>query len=585
MHDANHEASGLLPPAKVAVWVDRPQIASWQAAVLRRLRETAAADLELLVVAHPDERPANGVIPHQAHALWAHNHRPSSGWLELIHERMVEGEPLLPDPFEPVDVRSLLPDVATLELRSQRTPAPEGGYRIGVSDTDNQQLLRHSCDVLIWFGTDPADAQLTAWPRHGVWSLLSGPDRPLVNDAVGYWESMENAPATVVMLSATSVDFPRGLVLSLASSSTNVWSVRDNRAAILWRAAEQVARQLELLQRLSPPIFFARAQRQREPQVNRRVLPASSPTAGQYAQHLATKFSAKIGHKLSEMTTFNQWGLFFHLSDQLTTDFSRYRQLSPPRDRIWADPQVLERDGKYYVFVEELLYGSNRGHIAMLTIDQHGRSSAATPVLTSDCHLSYPFVFEADGEVYMVPETSDRRTVELYRCVRFPDQWELEMRLMEDVLAVDTTLCHRDGRWWLFANMVQSPGTCSWDELFLFWADDFRTQDWHPHPLNPIITDVSCARPAGRLFELNGELYRPSQNCSGWYGRGFNLARVDALTRSDYREQIVQRVLPDWRSDLRGTHTFTRTGRLTVVDAQLSRWGRPTRAHQRLSSG
>ncbi|MEN6409567.1 MAG: hypothetical protein ABFD44_07650, partial [Anaerolineaceae bacterium] len=94
---------------------------------------------------------------------------------------------------------------------------------------------------------------------------------------------------------------------------------------------------------------------------------------------------------------------------------------------------------------------------------------------------------------------------------------------------------------------------------------------WKPHPLNTIVSDVSTARPAGRLFVKDGKIYRPSQNCSKSYGHGFNLSEVECLTPTDYRERIVMAVEPNWDPQLKGTHTCTQVDDLTMIDGYTRR--------------
>jgi hypothetical protein len=53
----------------------------------------------------------------------------------------------------------------------------------------------------------------------------------------------------------------------------------------------------------------------------------------------------------------------------------------------------------------------------------HGEPFA---VLERSYHLSYPFIFRWGSDIFMIPETSDNRTVEVYRAVEFPGKWELE---------------------------------------------------------------------------------------------------------------------------------------------------------------
>ena len=107
----------------------------------------------------------------------------------------------------------------------------------------------------------------------------------------------------------------------------------------------------------------------------------------------------------------------------------------------FADPFVFARDGRHYLFVEEYLYASNKGVISLITIGDDGKLSPSRMVLERPYHLSYPFVFEHDGEIYMIPETGDARRVELYRADRFPDRWSLHSVLIDNIAAYDVTLC------------------------------------------------------------------------------------------------------------------------------------------------
>ena len=233
---------------------------------------------------------------------------------------------------------------------------------------------------------------------------------------------------------------------------------------------------------------------------------------------------------------------------------------------------MLQRQGIYYVFFEDFCRRMRRGRISVLTLDEAGHVSDSTPVLERDYHLSYPFVFEWEGEVYMIPETGARKTVELYRCVRFPDRWEHQMNLMEGVHHVDTTL-HFDGqRWWMFAALAEIPRGSHSDEAVLFHADDFRTQQWTPHPENPIVGEVTAARPAGAIFRHGDRLYRPTQDCSRHYGYGFHLCHIEQLSPTEYRQSVVSSVTPAWHPDVISTHSFHHVGRLTIIDAEVRTW-------------
>lgn len=297
----------------------------------------------------------------------------------------------------------------------------------------------------------------------------------------------------------------------------------------------------------------------------------TEPSNAELAKLTFNKLKEKVVLLYKNKFCLEQWILMFHLKDEFSSSLWRYKKIIPPKDRFWADPHVMYRDEKYYIFIEELPYSTDKGHIAVITMDEKGNYSQPEIVLEKPYHLSYPFIFEHENELYMVPESASNRTVELYKCTDFPSQWEFQMNLMEDVRAVDSTLIFHQNKWWMFANMTVNEGASSWDELFLFSSDNLLSQDWTPHPMNPIVSDCKSSRPAGKIFFENGKLYRPSQNCSAHYGYGFNISEITTLNDNEYAETIVSKVEPDWDKDIIGTHTFNRAGALHVIDAIYKR--------------
>ena len=80
---------------------------------------------------------------------------------------------------------------------------------------------------------------------------------------------------------------------------------------------------------------------------------------------------------------------------------------------------------------------------------------------------------------------------------------ETSATLMDSVVAVDSTLLFHNNKWWLFSNIAEPEGT-SFNELYLFYADNLLSQKWNSHPMNPVISDVRRARSAGKIFENGG---------------------------------------------------------------------------------
>ncbi|MFZ1042475.1 MAG: hypothetical protein WCA79_00725 [Anaerolineales bacterium] len=284
-----------------------------------------------------------------------------------------------------------------------------------------------------------------------------------------------------------------------------------------------------------------------------------------------TRLSRRLDKTISAFFFLDQWAILTAKGagyDSL--QWSMFRSLIPEKDRYWADPFVVDKDNNYYIFIEEKIYATGRGRIACLILDKEGYLKSQQVVLERPYHLSYPFIFEHRGETYMLPETAQNRTLEVYRCVHFPDQWAFTKVLMTDIYAVDATLLEYESKWWLFANVKEENGS-SLDTLHLFFSDDPLSNHWTPHPHNPIVQDIHSARPAGRIFIQDGKLIRPSQDNSRRYGYAIRFNRIFQLNETDYEEDNESSFKPP-RTKILATHTYNQANDLSVVDAIIRRW-------------
>jgi len=223
-------------------------------------------------------------------------------------------------------------------------------------------------------------------------------------------------------------------------------------------------------------------------------------------------------------------------------------------------------NGPRYLFFEDFRYKDDKAVISCAELGQAGELGPSTTVLERDYHLSYPFVFAHQGQIYMLPESSQHRTLELYRAVAFPYRWVLHSVVMEGLRITDATLFQHDGRFWLFAT-IGAEGASDWDDLHLF-SSCSPLHGWIPHPLNPVVSDVRRARPAGRLFHDRGDIIRPSQDSATMYGHAIVLNRIDVLSETEYHETPVGRISPAWLPGLVGTHTLAWEDGVEVLDGR-----------------
>ena len=237
----------------------------------------------------------------------------------------------------------------------------------------------------------------------------------------------------------------------------------------------------------------------------------------------------------------------------------------PARATFIADPFLVERDGRRALFVEQYAADRDRGVIEALELNADDDVIRRETIIDLPGHLSYPYPLEVNGALYLVPESCALNEVGSFRCVEFPWRWERGPLLFPAFDALDTTVFEHDGRWWAYCTRVSRGPTLA---LHVYYAAS-PSGPWHEHPLNPIVVDVTCARPAGQTFRIDGVLYRPGQSSADSYGCGIAIARVDELTPLTYRETVVCRLdLGGHGRYADGTHTLSFGDGVIAIDGK-----------------
>ncbi len=486
--------------------------------------------------------------------------------LDTLYYLLIERKHSVPDASTKVDATGLLADIPVLRCKPIKTR-----WSDRFQSSDIVRIDTHKIDILIRCGFRILRGDILTIARYGVWSFHHGDNRINRGGPPGLWESMESWPVNGSILQILNEDLDNGIVLYRSYSSTSAMSVKDNRSRNKWKSLSFMTRKMQELHDVGADEFFRRARHDnRHPEIYSERLYVT-PNNYEMARLLWSKVIEKTIELYYNNFYVNQWILMYDIKDTFSSSLWRYKKIFPPKDRFYADPHIIQENGQYYIFVEEFIFGTDRGFISVIEMDENGNYKAPQPVLERPYHLSYPFVFKHENDFYMIPETQSNRTVEIYRCTEFPHRWEFAMNLMEDIRAGDATLHYQDNRWWMFATVTETRGASLADELCIFSSEELLSKNWQPHPKNPVVSDCRKARPAGKLFRHGEGLYRPGQNSSHRYGYGFKLSEIKRLTADDYCEETVSSIEPNWDSRIIGTHTFNHVGDLHMIDANYRR--------------
>lgn len=296
----------------------------------------------------------------------------------------------------------------------------------------------------------------------------------------------------------------------------------------------------------------------------------SSSTVASYLAEAGAVLE-KIVHKLFY---HEQWFVVAGRGQDLLPDPGKGKwSLTPPADSFWADPFPIEKDGRVWILLEVLPFSTQRGYLAAVELFADGGHGEPRTIMKTESHLSYPFIFTWQGELYLLPEAGESREVTLWKCEQFPDHWTKAATLLTDVCFTDATLIEHEGLWWLFLTIGEHGGICLQDELHLYYANS-PFGPWTSHIENPIKSDARNSRPAGNMFYRGGVLYRPAQDCATAYGKAIVLNRIDRLDTEGFSETPVGRIEAGWRKNCLCTHTLSRSEKYWAVDGKhlLPRW-------------
>ena len=536
---------------RVALLLDSLTQPRWVSNIINEIQSSEIAEICLVIKNETTSEPQG-----RLKSYW----RNRNYLLYSLYNRLDERVPLVgEDAFEDTDLTHRLADVPVLGLQPIMKKfsdwfSPEAIEEIGSYDLD----------VAISFGFRILRGDALRIAKHGVWSYHHGDNLVNRGGPAGFWEVMEGSPISGSVLQVLSEDLDNGQVIDRSWTRTSdKFSVKGSRNNLYWRASTFVMRKLRELYEngrvCSEPNSF-------RPYYNRLH---KMPTNAELLPNLCKLSLAYAAAKIRYSFFFDQWSLAYRFktsADDPNNSFYRFNHLIPPKDKFWADPFPVKHDGKYFVFFEEYVYKDDKAHISVIELSKSG-ASEPTPVLKRDYHLSYPFMFQWQDRYFMIPETAANRTVEVYRCEAFPHEWKIETVLFKNVAARDATLLEADGLWWMFVAIADTEFS---DELHIYYGES-PFGPWKPHRRNPVKSDVRNSRPAGRLFYWNGDLYRPAQDSSRRYGYGMRINRIVRLTPAEFVEEEISRVLPQWRKDLRGTHTLNICDDLTVIDCLVHR--------------
>lgn len=235
--------------------------------------------------------------------------------------------------------------------------------------------------------------------------------------------------------------------------------------------------------------------------------------------------------------------------------------------RYFADPFAWP-DNPDTILCEEYCFDTRLGVIKKLEIHGDAIKSESMVDLSVPGHLSFPFLFRHDGEVYCMPESSGAHRLTIFRWDKVNAKWLEVVSPLRGIAAADSILFRYGGYFWI---AYTDTAINHFNNLNLCFAPSLNGP-WQPHVNNPIKIDPRSSRCGGGVFMHMEKLYRPAQDCSVRYGGSIRIMEILECTPTSFHEEEVTVIKPELGENPHGFHTMSPCGNKTLIDGKRMMW-------------
>lgn len=443
----------------------------------------------------------------------------------------------------------------------------EDHYIFNKSDIDNITNMRF--DLIIQLGESRLAGDVIKTAKYGIWFLNYFNRFSNIVLPKGFFELIMNESVVKISLMRYTENVLQGSIIDEAFFNYHKWSAFLTNNIVMESSVSLILKNLSKLSIKSsskiPDLNRFEYHEANQSLVLGHTIKYISIFYRFYLKEIYKKFKSKIN--LNEKF----WTLFIGSKKFLDQDLSTLLPVNVPEGEFWADPFLIEYNKEHYVFFENYLHKEKKGKISCGRIIGN-EIVDVKDVLDLDYHLSYPFIFRDTGDIFMMPETSSNERLEIYKCLSFPDEWELYSTAFEGEKVADAFFYNdANNVKWLFLNKSATPNSCKTSDLFIYKVDSLKLKEIIPHEENPVFIDSRISRNGGSIFTYENKVFRPSQrNTHGAYGGRLNINDIKKLTLNEYVEEQVRVIEPDFYPSIKAIHHLHQMDDLFVFDASFN---------------
>ena len=235
-----------------------------------------------------------------------------------------------------------------------------------------------------------------------------------------------------------------------------------------------------------------------------------------------------------------------------------------PKSRWFADPFFIKRNKKHYIFFEDYDIKKKIGAISCVELNKNNSIKFHKNIIKEKFHLSFPFLFKFNNELYLIPETSVDKSIKLYKCTKFPNKWVFVKNLINDINCVDTIIFKHQKFWYLLTCMMSKKNI--YNKLVGYYSKNPIEVKWNIIKKFPLVSEYNGGRNGGIIHDSLKNIYRVGQiQLPGRYGYGHTINRLIKISKDNYKEQCLKNQFNDL-NNLGHVHTINSKNNFTVID-------------------
>lgn len=434
------------------------------------------------------------------------------------------------------------------------------GFATVITNNDIETILSYRLDFILRFGFNILSGSILNAAKHGVWSFHHDDEMSYRGAPPGFWEFMRNDPINGIILQRLTESLDCGIILKKVFYPTILHSYKAHLNQLYFEGESlplQVCLELERTGNIAAYKSVSKA----------KIYQA--PKNAEMLRYWMLCLTRRIRFHLHDIFRQEDWNVGYleaSVTDFINDPEAYKKEIKWFRRRsahsYYADPFVIKTERDTYIFFEHYDYKTGKGRIGIALQSEKFRKHHTA--LVEPFHLSYPFVFRKDGIIYCLPEANESNRLTLYRFCEEQMRLIKDCVLLENIRAVDPTLCFENGKWNLFLTQKDFASV----KLYRYLADNLRGP-YEPFYGNPIKTDCRNARMAGAFIRLNGKLLRPAQESIRYYGTAVCINNVTELSEDYYDEEQSYRIAPMTETKFnKGIHTLNGNSEMTVLDGK-----------------